>query len=300
VHVAVVIHSRIPVSKYGGVQRMVIWNIKGLSELGHRVTLVAPKGSRSPYAAVAELPRDGDLRGKLPASVDLVHDYSFCVRRSDVPVLCTSSFRHPSTHRFPPNTIFLSRSHAELHGHSEFVHNGLDPSEYRYAEEKGGYFLFLSKVSRSSKGVDTAVRLARDMGFRLVIAGGYRWTWSRKIRSVGEVGGRKKAELLAGARALLFPIRWQEPFGIVTIEAMVSGTPVITTPFGAMEEIVTPDVGFVCPEYADLKTAVERIGSISPAACRRRVLEHFTDVVMARHYEVYYRRLLETGSIHAG
>jgi glycosyltransferase involved in cell wall biosynthesis len=272
VHVAVVIHSRIPVSKYGGVQRMVIWNIKGLSELGHRVTLVAPKGSRSPYAAVAELPRDGDLRGKLPASVDLVHDYSFCVRRSDVPVLCTSSFRHPSTHRFPPNTIFLSRSHAELHGHSEFVHNGLDPSEYRYAEEKGGYFLFLSKVSRSSKGVDTAVRLAR----------------------------RKKAELLAGARALLFPIRWQEPFGIVTIEAMVSGTPVITTPFGAMEEIVTPDVGFVCPEYADLKTAVERIGSISPAACRRRVLEHFTDVVMARHYEVYYRRLLETGSIHAG
>ncbi len=270
---------------------MVTWNVKGLSALGHRVTLVAPRGSHSPGADTVELPGDGDLRGKLPGTVDVVHDFSFVVTRSDVPVLSTSSFRHPRDHRFPPNTLFLSRSHARLHGRTEFVHNGLDPPEYLYSEEKEDYFLFLSKVSRSSKGVDTAVRLAKDMGFRLVIAGGYRLTWSRKIRSVGEVGGRRKAELLAGARALLFPIRWQEPFGIVTIEALVSGT---------MEEIVTPDVGFVCPEYDDLKSAVERIGSISPAACRRRVMEHFTDVAMAKRYETYYRRLLETGTIEPG
>jgi glycosyltransferase involved in cell wall biosynthesis len=77
------------------------------------------------------------------------------------------------------------------------------------------------------------------------------------------VGGRRKAELIAGARALLFPIRWDEPFGIVVAEAMVSGTPVITTPRGSMPELVTPDVGFLCQNESELEEAIRRVGDVA-------------------------------------
>jgi glycosyltransferase involved in cell wall biosynthesis len=130
------------------------------------------------------------------------------------------------------------------------------------------------------------------MGFRLVIAGGYKFSLSRKIRSVGMVGGREKAELIAGARALLFPVSWPEPFGLAVIEALCSGTPVITSPCGAMPEIVTPDTGFICDGQPAMEAAVERLGEISPHACRRRVLENFTADIMADHYLKEYRQVI--------
>jgi len=103
--------------------------------------------------------------------------------------------------------------------------------------------------------------------------------------------------LLAGARALLFPIRWEEPFGIVVAEALISGTPVITTPHGAMPELVTPDVGFLCRDEQELEEAIGRVATLSPAACRQRALEHFTSSVCAHKYVHYYQRLRAGGAL---
>jgi glycosyltransferase involved in cell wall biosynthesis len=157
--------------------------------------------------------------------------------------------------------------------------------------------LFLSKTSRSSKGVHRAIELAKKMGFKLIIAGGYGISLNRKIKYVGEVGGRKKMELLANARALLFPISWGEPFGLVMIEAMVSGTPVIATPFGSVPEIVTSDVGFICKDQQEMQRAVEEIGTIKHQACRDRVLQNFTADIMAENYLRYYRNIVEKGTL---
>ncbi|MEJ2483138.1 MAG: glycosyltransferase, partial [Gemmatimonadota bacterium] len=95
---------------------------------------------------------------------------------------------------------------------------------------------------------------------------------------------------LAGARALLNPIRWQEPFGLVAIEALVSGTPVLATPLGAMPELVSEEVGALCSDEAEFIQALSRIESWEPEACRARVLDRFTHIEMAGAYVDLYRR----------
>jgi glycosyltransferase involved in cell wall biosynthesis len=295
--IALVIRERVPVKKYGGTERIVTWLSDALAKSGHTVYIVAPKGSRSDSGTVIELADPKSDSAVLPAGVDLVHNHSEHRLNTSLPSMSTYHWIPPGKYDFKPNTVFVSATHARILGKTEFVCNGLDPSEYVYKENKDDFFLFMSRVSRSSKGVDRAIALAKRMGIKLVIAGGYKFTWSRKIRCVGMVGGREKAELLANAKALLFPINWPEPFGLVQTEAMVSGTPVIGTPFGAVPEIVTPDVGFICKDESEMERAVERVGEISPVACRARVMQYFTAEKMAEKYVRYYERLLATGSV---
>ena len=86
------------------------------------------------------------------------------------------------------------------------------------------------------------------------------------------------------------PIRWQEPFGLVVIEALVSGTPVLASPLGAMPELVTPQVGALCEEDEEFVHAIDRIGEWDPDACRQRVLDGFTHIVMAGNYVTLYQK----------
>jgi glycosyltransferase involved in cell wall biosynthesis len=301
-HIAHLSAWRVPVERYGGSSRVVYWQAKAQAALGHRVTLLAPPGSTCPGAEVIEVPA-GAVPGRyIPSTVEVAHLHGVGPGEVRVPHLITSQGNSPMELANQPNKVYVSRDHARRGGSQAFVYNGVDPEEFIYQERKADYLLFLSKVSRRVKGVDVALRLARRLGFRLVVAGGTRWglrktggLWDSvraDVRFCGEVGGRRKAELLAGARALLFPIRWDEPFGIVVAEAMVSGTPVITTPRGSMPELVTPDVGFLCRDEREMEDAIRHVGDLAPAACRRRALAHFTSTVCAQKYVHYYRRLL--------
>lgn len=293
--------SRVPVILYGGSQRVIYWQAKAQAQLGHEVTLLAPPGSTCPGVNVIEVPPGEAYSRYLPSSVEVAHLWGIGSEGLTVPSLTSSQGNSPEELRYLPNKVYCSRDHARRGGSTVFVHNGVDPEDYLYRERKDDYILFLSKVSRRVKGVDVALRLARRLGFRLVVVGGNRlglrktgglWDSLRAdVHFCGEVGGREKAELIAGARALLFPIRWEEPFGIVVAEAMISGTPVITTPMGAMPELVTPDVGFLCCDEAEMVDAIQRLGEISPAVCRQRALEHFTSAVCARKFVHYYERL---------
>jgi len=292
---------RVPIALYGGSQRVVYWQAKAQAQLGHRVTLVAPAGSSCPGAEVVAVPPGQDPVPWIPPDAEVAHLHGVDGSAVRIPHLMTTQGNSPGELAYLPNKVYVSRDHAQRAGAKAFVYNGVDSEEFVYRERKDDYILFLSKVSRRVKGIDVALRLARRLGFRLVVAGGTRlglrktggfWDSLRAdVHFVGEVGGQRKAELIAGARALLFPIRWHEPFGIVVAEALISGTPVITTPMGAMPELITPDVGFLCPDESHLDDAVRRLGDIAPAACRQRALQHFTSTVCARKYLHYYERL---------
>jgi glycosyltransferase involved in cell wall biosynthesis len=110
----------------------------------------------------------------------------------------------------------------------------------------------------------------------------------------GEANTEQKKDLLARARCLVFPIQWDEPFGIVMVEAMACGTPVVALDRGSVPEVVVDGVtGFICHEADELPNAIRRVGEIDPKACRRRVFDVFDVADMIDGYEAIYRELLE-------
>jgi glycosyltransferase involved in cell wall biosynthesis len=201
-----------------------------------------------------------------------------------------------------PNSIFLSRDHARRHKSDVFVYNGLDPGDYvfrHFPKRPSQYDLFLGAL-HSAKGYHWAVEAAKRTGHRLIVAGGWRPSFTGSIKFVGEVDGTTKAALLARARCLWNPAAWDEPFGLVTIEALLSGTPVLGTHRGALPELITPDVGSLCDTVDDMIAAAESIHTRSPAACRAHAERHFTHLVMAREYARMYAHVLENGAPPAG
>ncbi len=186
----------------------------------------------------------------------------------------------------PPNTIFLSRDHAKRHGSTIFVHNGLDPAEYIFRGRKEKWDLFLGKL-HSDRGYQWAVDAAKRTGRLLIIAGGWRPSFTGSVKYVGEVDGKRKAVLLARARCLWMPAQWDEP----------SGTPVLGTRRGALPEIVTPAVGVLRDTLDELILAGDKVTTLDPRACRERAEKQFTHLVMAENYVRIYQNVLKTGEL---
>jgi glycosyltransferase involved in cell wall biosynthesis len=181
------------------------------------------------------------------------------------------------------------------------IHHGLEPDDYPVGAGDGGYLLFLGRMT-PDKGVREAVLAARAAGEPLVIAAKNREPAERAyfteqveplltddVHVVGEVTGAAKLSLLGAAKALLNPIRWAEPFGLVMIEAMACGTPVIACPNGAAPEIVeTGKTGFLCADPAELVAAIHDADQLDRDACRTAVIERFsTSRMVADHLALY-------------
>jgi len=143
------------------------------------------------------------------------------------------------------------------------------------------------------------VEAAKLTGRRLILAGGWRPSFTGAVKYVGEVDGNRKAVLLARARCLWSPALWDEPFGLPTIEALFSGTPVLGTRRGAMPEIVTSDVGALADTLEDLLAASDSISTRSPEACRARA-ERFTHLTMAAEYVRMYQQVIAAGTLPPG
>jgi glycosyltransferase involved in cell wall biosynthesis len=298
VKIVQVSHYKLPVARYGGTQRVILWNARALRRLGHEVVLLSMRGTRVDDLEVVEMP-DGlrDYEAHVPPGADIVHLYATPPEMPRVPYIVTIGGNGKPGERYAPNTVFVSENHARRHGSGQYVYNGIDPGEFVYRDVKDDYFLFLSKASWKVKGLGVALELAKRCGIRLVVAGGRGISLNRRIRYAGMVGGARKAELLAGAKALLFPIQWDEPFGLVAAEALMSGTPVITFDRGSMPEIVTDEVGFRCRSANEMEEAIKAVERISPSACRARAEALFSSEAMARSYLDKYRRILERGRL---
>ena len=159
------------------------------------------------------------------------------------------------------------------------------------------------------KNFHGAVAAARRAGLELRVIGSRDWPlrlqrWWPPIRGVryyGLLGKPEKEELLSRARCLIFPVRWEEPFGLAVTEALVSGAYVVATPYGSLPEIVTPETGALSAKMVELAEAVKHPQRFSPAACRDRVLRGgFTHLDTARKYLGYYERILTHGSLGEG
>jgi glycosyltransferase involved in cell wall biosynthesis len=304
-HLALYIRDRLPVTKYGGTQRVAVYLARGLADAGHRVTLLAQAGTRVREASVVELPRtpDGtpppDLRRWMPTGLDLLLAYSPVAATLDVPwIRSLHGNRRPGTVN-APNTLYLSRDHAARHGGVAFVYNGIDLAEFRLETHKAEYDLFLGRLHQV-KGYRWALEGSRRTGRRLVLAGGWRPSFRRRVRYVGEVGGERKAELLARAACLWMPALWDEPFGLTLIEAMASGTPVLGTRRGALPEIIAPEVGALADTLDEMVACRATLGAIDPGACRARAERYFSHHVMAAEYLRMFRGYLASGVLPEG
>jgi glycosyltransferase involved in cell wall biosynthesis len=303
--IALAHHTRLPVHGYGGTERVVVALARGLAELGHNVSLLAPQGTRVPEATVVPIEagrfgdREFDLSPHLPPGTEILHAFYPLRKPPTLPWVWTlEGTTRPGTRR-PENTIYVSADHASRHERTAFVYNGLDPAEFRFRREKSDYDLFLGRLHRS-KGYQWAIDGARTAGRRLVVAGGWRPSFSRRIRFAGEVDGEEKLELLAGARLLWMPAQWDEPFGLTLIEALFSGTPVLGTRRGALPEVLAPEVAECGDSLEELLARLPAMATKDPDACRARAERYFTHRQMAEGYLRMYREYLAAGTLPAG
>jgi glycosyltransferase involved in cell wall biosynthesis len=304
-HIGLYTHSRLPVKGYGGTQRVVVWLARGLMQLGHQVTLLAPTGTQVPEANLIELDprairRPGfQLSSVLPGRLDILHAHAPLPIAPPLPHVFTLHGNLREGRTAPSNTIFLSQDHARRHGSSTFVYNGVDPSGYVFQARKDAYDLFLGRL-HSVKGYRWAMEGAKRAGARLVVAGGWRLSLRPGLRFVGTVDGERKTALLAGAACLWMPALWNEPFGLTLVEAMLSGTPVLGTRRGALPEIVTDEVGALGDTLDDLVRLRGTIGQRDPMACRRHAERWFSHIRMAQEYIRMYQHYLTTGGLPSG
>ncbi len=202
------------------------------------------------------------------------------------------------------------RSHMPDLRYAGVVYNGIDVEAYPFRAEKDDFVVFLGRAG-PEKGAHRAVLAAREAGARIVLAVKIAEReeeehWNRVVLPalpedgtiLGEIGFQEKVDLLSRARAVLFPIDWDEPFGLVMVEAMACGTPVIATPRGAVPEVVidgkTGLIVSVENYPREAAAALSRVNEIDPAACRARVQERFSGDAMVSGYEGVFERVLSS------
>jgi glycosyltransferase involved in cell wall biosynthesis len=181
------------------------------------------------------------------------------------------------------------------------IHHGVDPGAFPVGDGDGGYFLFLGRMA-PEKGAHRAVEAAWRAGARLLLAAKMREPWefdyfetyvqpylNEDIRYLGEVPHEEKVRLLGGARGLLNPIQWAEPFGLVMVEALACGTPVLAFPEGAAPEIVEDGkTGFLCRDVAEMAERIGQVDQIERSACRAAVEDYFcTTRMVAEHLDLF-------------
>lgn len=251
---------------------------------------------------------------------DIIHDHSGAIGPSigafsQTPVLHT--LHGPATKEsrrlyemLSPRIYFnaISEYQRKCFGDLNFaatVYNAVDLRSYPFSATKGDYLLFLGRMN-PEKGAHLAVEIANRLGERLVMVTkmaepAEKLYFEEKVKPlikentevIGEIDVATKANLFKNAKCTLFPIQWPEPFGLVMIESMATGTPVVAMRDGAVPEvIINGDTGFIVNDVDEMVSAVKRIDEIDPRACRRYVEERFSTVTMVDNYERVYNKIL--------
>jgi glycosyltransferase involved in cell wall biosynthesis len=190
------------------------------------------------------------------------------------------------------------------------VHNGIALDRYPFREEKDDFLVYIGRAN-PDKGPTLAIEVARRVGLPLAMIVKKSEPFERsywdeivapqlhdEVEVFENVSHERKVDLLGRARAMVFPIQWPEPFGLVMVEAMACGTPVVACGVGAAVELVEDGVtGYLRNSVADLVQAVGHVEDCAPAACRARVAEHFSAEVMVRRYEAIFECVAAAHSV---
>jgi len=259
---------------------------------------------------------------------DLVHDHSgftavAMANRVSVPVVHTlhAPFNEETRpfyarHGHKARLVAISRFQVE-HAPpgvqvTDVVPNPISVEDWPFREDKDDYLLWMGRMD-PAKGAHRAVTAARAAGMRLVLAGPVQpgqeeyfrneiepYVDGRKVIFAGEVGGARRKELFTRAKAFLMPISWPEPFGMVMVEALACGTPVIAFPEGAASEIVIDgENGFLVADEQAMAWATRSLEMIDPACCRESVVARYDATIVANGYEDVYHRAIRAATSSA-
>jgi glycosyltransferase involved in cell wall biosynthesis len=324
----------VPPPGYGGTELIVAELVQGLVAAGNEVTLFATGDSQTSAElralfAAAEWPPHPTLEldhaawavAEIladPRPFDVVHAHVASAlpfsRFVDVPMVYTIHHdRHDKLarmyRRHRAQYVAISARQRELCPEVQqatVIHHGLSPERYPAGTGAGGYAAFLGRFA-AEKGLHLALDVARAAGLPLKLAGRPHWCdqeyfeaecvprlRTTKVEVVGEVGGGDKTHILGEAMALLFPVCWEEPFGLVMIEAMLCGTPVVGLGRGAVPEVVESGVtGYVCANADEMAYWMRQIAAhgFDRRRCRARALERWSASRMVREHLAMYQRL---------
>jgi glycosyltransferase involved in cell wall biosynthesis len=262
-----------------------------------------------------------DMAGRRGEPFDVTHDHTGATAlamadRLDVPLVHTvhgpfdnDTGAFYARHGAKGMTVCIShaqaRSAPEGASIGAVVHNPIDVDSWPAGLEKDDYLLWVGRIV-PEKGPHRAIRVAHAAGRRLILAGpvqpGYETFFATEVEPhidgsqigyIGEVGGANKRRLFANAYAFLMPIRWPEPFGMVIVEALAAGTPVLAFAHGAAPEIVDHgETGFLVDDEDEMAAMVAKVGEIAPEKCREAARRWAPDTIAAS-YEGVYRRALD-------
>ncbi|AFY52848.1 glycosyltransferase [Rivularia sp. PCC 7116] len=265
------------------------------------------------------------------AEFDVIHSHLGVLTLASAGLVTTPTV-HTLHHSFNPDTAkiythhykqpYISISNAQRKIDLNYigtVYNGIDENNYPFVVEPENppYLAFLGRFS-PQKGPHHAISIAKQTGWHLKMAGKVDdldrkffeqevapYIDGKQIQYLGEVSHNEKAELLGRASVTLFPITWEEPFGLVMIESMATGTPVIATNMGSVPEVVKHGVsGFICQSHEDMASLIPQALQLSRYSCRKYVEDTFTIGKMVDGYEAIYRKIIENriqknGFIHS-
>jgi glycosyltransferase involved in cell wall biosynthesis len=266
-----------------------------------------------------------DAAARSGRSFDVLHDHCgfttlAMADRQPAPVVHTvhgpfdqDTTPYYSRHGRKGHLVCISRAQSDSApdqaGAPSVVYNPIDVDSWPVGYRKDDYLLFVARMVEE-KGPHRAIRVAQATNRPLVLAGPVQpgherffanevqpYIDGRQIRYVGEVGGVRKQQLFADAFAFLMPIRWPEPFGLVMVEALAAGTPVLAFSHGAAPEIVEHGVnGFLCRDEHEMAELVEKAATIEPSRCRQSAAERFAPDRVAVAYEAVYREAIGSGA----
>ena len=285
-----------PVTRYGGTERVLFWHMCELTRRGHDVTLIGNKKSLVEKHGIKLIKRDDQSwQSQIPKDTDVIHlQYNFEGELS-APIISTVHGNGKVGETFSKNCAFVSKNHAKRHGSDQYVHNAIDLREFPYTPREFtglNRFMFLAKASWSVKNLKDCVRACKESKKILNVAGGRSLFPSRYIKNHGLVDQKQKMEIFKNSDALLFPVRWNEPFGIAIIEAMSQGLPVIGSPYGSLPELITEETGIICNNYDEFLSAINGNKKFNPQKIREYVEKNFSIENYTDKYLNLYERVI--------
>lgn len=298
----------LPVKRYGGTERIIFWLMIAMAEAGHKVTFIGKTGTELGSFGVNFEDEDlvEDWRTLIPKDADILHlNYPpNAEEQVDIPTLYTLHGNAKEGESFPENTVCISAQHAKNHNASFYIYNPVNfdeyPEKYFQVKKSLSNFLFLAKASWSVKNLSHALKVTRKLGKHLHIVGGKTLIPRLSATSHGFLGGAEKLKVMANCDALLFPVRWQEPFGIAIIEAMALGLPVFGSKYGSLPELIGEDRGQVFASHQEMIKGLRDLEwQFDSTAIRHSVIDQFNHRQQAQRYVEAYEKLLSGESLNS-
>lgn len=302
-NILMVYKGQIPPITYGGTERVVWSLIKGLAQLNHNVYLLRSTSISCPWATTVPFDQNKPLDEQIPDFIDVVHFHTGGISEKKPYVITRHGNRSPKQIN-DPNSVFVSQKHALNHGCEAYVHNGLDWSDYRQPNldptKRLNRYHFLGKAAWKVKNIQGAIDITKRAktqldvlgGFRLNFKMGFRLTLDQHVKFHGMVNNTEKCNVLERSKGLVFPVTWEEPFGLAITESLFMGCPVFGTPYGSLPELINaPEFGLLSNVEDELANAIKH-GSYNTELCHEYARDAFDHLTMAKSYLAMYETVI--------